>query len=64
MALSAVRDLREFRAPATDDEIADFENRRAVGFVLARASAVLVDSTIRNDVNRRLRHRRGPRDRG
>ncbi|MFJ9371027.1 hypothetical protein ACIRRA_42380 [Nocardia sp. NPDC101769] len=25
MALSAVRDLREFRAPATDDEIAVFE---------------------------------------
>ncbi|MEV6099424.1 hypothetical protein [Nocardia sp. NPDC051981] len=49
---SAVRGLREFRAPATEDEIADFETDVLSGFVLARASAGLVDSTIRNDVNR------------
>ena len=51
MALTAVRDLRELRAPATEDELADFETDVLSGFVLARASAGLVDSTIRNDVN-------------
>jgi integrase len=51
LALAAVRDLRELRAPATEDEIADFETDVLSGFVLARASAGLVDSTIRNDVN-------------
>ena len=50
MALAAVRDLRELRAPATEDEIADFETDLLSGFVMARASAGLVDSTIRNDV--------------
>jgi integrase len=50
LALAAVRDLRELRAPATEDEIADFETDLLSGFVLARASAGLVDSTIRNDV--------------
>lgn len=52
MALAAVRDLRELRAPATADEIAAFETDVLSGFVLARASAGLVDSIIRNDVNR------------
>jgi len=51
LALTAVRDLRELRAPATEDELADFETDVLSGFVLARASAGLVDSTIRNDVN-------------
>ncbi|MGW5380970.1 tyrosine-type recombinase/integrase [Nocardia sp. NPDC003999] len=51
MALAAVRDLRELRAPVTEDEIAAFETDVLSGFVLARASAGLVDSTIRNDVN-------------
>jgi len=50
LALAAVRDLRELRAPATEDEIADFETDLLSGFVMARASAGLVDATIRNDV--------------
>ncbi|MGP3965176.1 hypothetical protein ACTWPT_55430 [Nonomuraea sp. 3N208] len=51
MALAAVRDLREHRAPATAEELADFETDVLAGFVLARASVGLVDSTIRNDTN-------------
>jgi len=51
LALAPVRDLREVRGPATEEEIADFETDMLSGFVLARASAGLVDSTIRNDVN-------------
>ena len=51
MALAVVRDLREHRAPATEEELADFETDVLAGFVLARASAGLVDSTIRNDTN-------------
>ena len=35
MALTAVRDLRELRAPATEDELADFETDVLSGFVLA-----------------------------
>lgn len=51
MALAAVRDLRELRSPATEEELAEFETDLLAGFVLARASAGLVDSTIRNDAN-------------
>ncbi len=51
MGLAVVRDLREFRAPATAEELAGFETDVLAGFVLARASAGLVDSTIRNDTN-------------
>ena len=51
MALAVVRDLREHRAPASEDELADFETDVLAGFVLARASAGLTDSTIRNDTN-------------
>jgi integrase/recombinase XerD len=51
LALAVVRDLREHRTPAGEDELADFETDVLAGFVLARASAGLVDSTIRNDVN-------------
>ena len=51
MALAVVRDLREHRAPATAEEVADFETDVLAGFVLARASAGLTDSTIRNDTN-------------
>ena len=51
MALAAVRDLRELRVPATEDELAAFETDVLSGFVLARASAGLVDSAIRNDIN-------------
>jgi integrase/recombinase XerD len=51
LALAVVRDLREHRVPATEDELAGFETDVLAGFVLARASAGLTDSTIRNDAN-------------
>ena len=51
LALAVVRDLREHRVPVTEEELADFETDVLAGFVLARASAGLVDSTIRNDTN-------------
>ena len=51
MALAVVRDLRDLRAPETAEELADFETDVLAGFVLARASAGLVDSTIRNDTH-------------
>jgi hypothetical protein len=51
LSLAAVRDLREARSPAGPDELAAFETDVLAGFVLARASAGLVDSTIRNDTN-------------
>ena len=51
MALAVVRDLQEHRVPATEGELADFETDVLAGFVLPRASAGLVDSTIRNDTN-------------
>ena len=49
MALALVRDLREHRTAASAEELADFETDVLAGFVLARASAGLADSTIRND---------------
>ena len=49
MSLAVVRDLREARAVAGPDELAAFETDVLAGFVLARASAGLADSTIRND---------------
>jgi hypothetical protein len=49
VALALVRDLREHRVPASTEELADFETDVLAGFVLARASAGLADSTIRND---------------
>jgi len=51
LALAVVRDLREQRSPTTDEELADYETDLLAGFVLARASAGLADSTIRNDTN-------------
>jgi hypothetical protein len=39
LALTAVRDLRELRAPATEDELVDFEADVLSGFELARASS-------------------------
>ncbi|MCJ0907206.1 site-specific integrase [Rhodococcus sp. ARC_M6] len=50
MGLSVVRDLRERRALASREEIAEFETDVLSGFVLARAAAGLADSTIRADV--------------
>jgi hypothetical protein len=51
LALAVVRDLREHRAPACAEDLAELETDLLAGFVLARASAGLVDSTIRNDTN-------------
>jgi hypothetical protein len=68
LALTLVRDLRDHRAPVSGEDLADFETDVLAGFVLARASAGLADSTIRNDTGllarelqmvvreRRLRH--------
>ena len=50
MGLAVVRDLREARAPASVEELADFETDVLAGFVLARAAAGLADGTIRSDV--------------
>lgn len=50
MTLAVVHDLREQRGPVGEGELDDFETDVLAGFVLARASAGLVDSTIRNDV--------------
>ncbi|MBY0389072.1 MAG: site-specific integrase [Mycobacterium pseudokansasii] len=50
MALSVVRNLRERRAPLTDEELDAYETDVLSGFVLARASAGLADSTIRGDL--------------
>jgi integrase len=44
-----VRDLRDRRVPVNEEDLADFETDVLAGFVLARASAGLADSTIRND---------------
>ncbi len=49
MTLAVVRSLREPRAPATEEELADVELDVLAGFVLARHSAGLADSTIRGD---------------
>jgi hypothetical protein len=49
--LGLVRDLRELREPSSAEEIEAFETDVLAGFVLARASAGLVNSTIRNDIN-------------
>jgi integrase/recombinase XerD len=49
LVLAVVRDLRDRRVLASGEELADFETDVLAGFVLARASAGLADSTIRND---------------
>jgi integrase len=49
VGLALVRDMRELREPSGPEEIEDFETDVLAGFVLARASAGLADSTIRND---------------
>lgn len=51
LALAAVRDLGERRARASAAELEEFETDALAGFVLARASAGLADSTIRGDVS-------------
>jgi len=49
LTLALVREMRELREPSSADEVADFETDVLAGFVLARASAGLADSSIRND---------------
>jgi hypothetical protein len=49
LALALVRDMRELREPSSAEELEAFETDVLAGFVLARASAGLADSTIRND---------------
>lgn len=51
MVVELVRDLRDFGPAATADELAALETDVLAGFVLARASAGMADSTIRVDVN-------------
>lgn len=51
MTLAVVRSLREPRAPATEEELADFELDVLAEFVLARASAGVTDGTIRGDTS-------------
>ncbi len=50
VGLVVVRDPREYRAPATPEELGDFATDVLAGFVLAHASAGLADGTIRSDV--------------
>jgi site-specific recombinase XerD len=50
LSLAVVRDLRDQRASAGPEEVAEFETDVLAGFVLARASAGLADGTIRGDV--------------
>jgi hypothetical protein len=50
LGLAVVRDLRDERPQPGPEDIADFETDALAGFVLARASAGLADSTIRGDV--------------
>ncbi|MFF3159831.1 tyrosine-type recombinase/integrase [Streptomyces sp. NPDC057910] len=49
-ALAVVRDMREHWAPASAEELEQFETDALSGFVLARALAGLADGTIRGDV--------------
>jgi hypothetical protein len=50
LMLAAVRDLREVRAPASQEELEQFEVDVLAGFVLARASSGVTDTTIRGEV--------------
>ncbi|MEU9256295.1 hypothetical protein AB0D66_31325 [Streptomyces sp. NPDC048270] len=49
-ALAVVRDMREHWAPASAEELEQFETDALSRFVLARASPGLADGTIRGDV--------------
>ena len=49
MTLALLRDMRELREPSGAEDIEAFETDVLAGFVLARVSAGLADSTIRND---------------
>jgi len=52
MGLAVVQDLAQRRVPASPEELAAFETDVLAGFVLARASAGLADSAVRQDVSR------------
>jgi integrase/recombinase XerD len=51
LGLTVVRDLRERRAPASAEELQNFEVDVLAGFVLARASAGVTDGTVRGEVS-------------
>jgi integrase/recombinase XerD len=51
LALALVRDLRNHRVSASQEDPADLETDVLAGFVLARALAGLADSTIRDDTS-------------
>jgi len=51
LALAVVRDLRELRSPANEDDITALETDLMSEFVLARYSAGLTDVTIRSDAS-------------
>jgi integrase len=59
LALAAVHDLRERRAPATADELERYEIDVLAGFVLVRAAAGLTDGSVRGDVSALRGHPRG-----
>jgi hypothetical protein len=50
MSLAAVHDLREYRPPASAQELEQFEVDVLAGYVLARSSAGIRDRTIRGEV--------------
>jgi site-specific recombinase XerD len=50
LGLALVKDLREYRAAPTEEDIEAFETDTLAGFVLARSAAGLADATIRGDV--------------
>jgi integrase len=58
LPLAVARDLRDWRPGLDPEQLLDFETDVMAGFVLARASAGLADSTIRHDVSN-LEHVRG-----
>jgi integrase/recombinase XerD len=51
LVVAAVADLRSLRAPASAEELADFETDVLAGLVLARSSAGLADGTIRGELS-------------
>ena len=50
MSLAVVHELRERRAPASAEEVEQFEVDVLAGYVLARASTSVTDATIRGEV--------------
>jgi integrase/recombinase XerD len=50
LALAVVRELREYRSPASAEELEQFEVDVLAGYVLARPSAGVTDGTIRGEI--------------